>query len=71
MEKAPQYISSIWIAVHNISVQYGKGSTIYYFNTENGPQYISSIQRSVHNVSSIRKSVHNILVQYGKGSTIY
>ncbi len=58
----PQYISSIiWKRVHNILVQYRKGSTIHYFSTENGPQYISSIQ----------KSVHNTLVQYGKKSTKY
>ncbi len=61
MEKGPQYISSIWIVVHNISVQYEKGSTIYLFNMEKGPQYIRSIQ----------KSVYNTLVQYGKGFTIH
>ncbi len=61
MEKGPQYISSIWIAVHNISVQYGKRSTIYKFNMEKGPQYISYIQ----------KIVHNTLVQYGKVSSIW
>ncbi len=39
MDRGPQYIRSIiWKRVHNILVQYGKGSTIHYFNTEKGPQ---------------------------------
>ncbi len=66
MEKGPQYISSIWIAAHNISVQYGKMSTIYKFNMEQGPQYISSIQKMVYNTLVNTESVHNKLVQYGK-----
>ncbi len=49
MEKGPQYISSIWKRVHNILVQYGKGSIIHYFNTEKGPQYITSVRKMVHN----------------------
>ncbi len=49
MGKGPQYIS-----------QYGKVSTINYFNMEKGPQFISQYG-----------SVHNKLVQYGKGSTLH
>ncbi len=61
-------------SVHNISVQYGKGSTIHLFNTEKGPQYISSLWkkgsqyissiRGPQNICSIRERVHNKLVQY-------
>ncbi len=57
MKKGPQYITSIWIEVHNILVQYRKGFT--------------SIRKSVHNTLVNTESVHNLLVQYGKGSTIY
>ncbi len=56
MEKGPQYISSIWKRVYNISIQYRKGSTIHQFNTEKGPQYISSIQKCPQYISSIKRS---------------
>ncbi len=83
MEKSLQYKSSIRIEVNNLSVQYGKVSTIHYFNTEKypqytssimekGPQYISSIsKKGPQYICSIQKSVHNTLVQYGERSTIY
>ncbi len=72
MEKGPQYICSIRKRVHNISVQYGTGSTIYPFNMEKDPQYISSIWkkgsqyissiRGPQNICSIRERVHNTSV---------
>ncbi len=52
MEKGPQYISSIWKRVHNILVQYGKGTLVQY--------------RKVYTIiSSIWKKVHNYITSYG------
>ncbi len=53
-EKRSQYITSIWIEVHNILVQYGSVHN-YYFNIEKGPQYISSMwKKGPQYISSIR-----------------
>ncbi len=64
MEKGPQYIGQ-YGSVHNILVQYGKGSIIHYFNVDCCPQYISSIR------TRVQIAVHNISVQYGTASTIH
>ncbi len=64
MEKGPQHISSIRKRLHIILLQYGKGFTIYQFNTEKCP-HVSSIRKCIHNIIS---SIHK---NYGLRSTIY